>query len=65
MHKSFKILKFQLYRSKASHSWLPAEERSKLKITDNMIRLSVGLENAECLIQDLDQALRQAVPIWI
>ncbi|XP_021965866.1 putative cystathionine gamma-lyase 2 [Folsomia candida] len=51
--------------SKASHSWLPEEERQKLKITDNMIRLSVGLENSDHLIQDLDQALRQAVPIWI
>ncbi|ODN02256.1 Cystathionine gamma-lyase [Orchesella cincta] len=51
--------------AKASHSWLPEDERLKLGITDNYIRLSVGLEGAKCLIQDLDQALRRAVPIWI
>jgi cystathionine beta-lyase/cystathionine gamma-synthase len=56
---------FTYGRSKASHSWLPEEERLKVDITDNLIRLSVGLESFKCLIADLDQALRQAVPIWI
>ncbi|CAD7091240.1 unnamed protein product [Hermetia illucens] len=41
-----------------SHAFLPAEEREKLGITDNLIRLSVGLEDADCLINDLDQALK-------
>jgi len=49
-------------RSKASHSWLPAEERAKLGITENMLRLSVGLESPTKLMQDLDQALRKALP---
>lgn len=53
------------YRAKASHSWLPEDERLKLGITEDYIRLSVGLESAKALIQDLDQALRRAVPIWI
>lgn len=34
------------------------EERREYGITDNMIRLSCGIENAEDLIADLEQALR-------
>jgi O-succinylhomoserine sulfhydrylase len=34
-----------------------AEERAKLGITDGVIRLSVGLEDAEDLKDDLTQAL--------
>lgn len=37
------------------------EERLKLGITDNLIRLSVGLEDVEDLIDDLTQALKIAV----
>ena len=33
------------------------EERYRLGITDNLIRLAVGIEDAEDLIADLDQAL--------
>lgn len=33
------------------------EERQRLGIHDNLIRLAVGLENVEDLIEDLDQAL--------
>ena len=40
-----------------SHGTLPIELRQRLGITDNLIRLSVGIENAEDLISDLDQAL--------
>ncbi|MEX0938273.1 MAG: aminotransferase class I/II-fold pyridoxal phosphate-dependent enzyme [Pirellulales bacterium] len=36
------------------------EERKRFGIPDNMIRLSCGIENAEDLIADLDQALCQA-----
>uniref|UniRef100_A0A336LVE5 cystathionine gamma-lyase n=1 Tax=Culicoides sonorensis TaxID=179676 RepID=A0A336LVE5_CULSO len=39
-------------------SWpLPAEDRLKLEITHNLVRLSVGLEDPEDLINDLYQAL--------
>lgn len=39
-------------------SWpLPAEDRIALKITHNLVRLSVGLEDPEDLINDLNQAL--------
>ena len=43
--------------SKLTHAPLTQTERDHLGITDNMIRVSVGLENAEDLINDLDQAL--------
>ncbi|GFY68811.1 cystathionine gamma-lyase [Trichonephila inaurata madagascariensis] len=36
---------------------LNKEEREMLEITDNLIRLSIGLEDARDLIADLDQAL--------
>ena len=40
-----------------SHSNIPAEQRRELGIDDNLIRLSVGIENVDDLIADLDQAL--------
>jgi cystathionine gamma-lyase len=40
-----------------SHSSLPAEERTELGITDNLIRLSVGIEHVDDLLTDLDRAL--------
>lgn len=40
-----------------SHGSLPAERRSALGITPNLIRLSIGIEDAADLIADLDQAL--------
>ena len=36
------------------------EERQELGITDGLIRLAVGVENAEDLIADIDQALEGA-----
>ncbi|HEX3030692.1 MAG TPA: aminotransferase class V-fold PLP-dependent enzyme [Bacillota bacterium] len=43
---------------KMSHAGMPAEVRQSQGITDNLLRYSVGLEDAEDLIQDLAQALR-------
>jgi cystathionine gamma-lyase len=40
-----------------SHASLPAERRTQLQLTDNLVRLSVGIENADDLIGDLEQAL--------
>jgi len=40
-----------------SHSNLPAAEREGLGISDNLIRLSVGIEDADDLLVDLDRAL--------
>ena len=40
-----------------THSDMTAEEKAHTGITDNMVRLSVGLEDTEDLIEDLRQAL--------
>ena len=40
-----------------THASLPAEIRDKIGITDGLIRLSVGIESVEDLIDDIDQAL--------
>lgn len=40
---------------------VPLEEKIKVGITDNLIRVSVGLENADDLIRDFEQALLKAV----
>uniref|UniRef100_U3KF11 Cystathionine gamma-lyase n=1 Tax=Ficedula albicollis TaxID=59894 RepID=U3KF11_FICAL len=44
-----------------THASVPEEERKALGITDTLIRLSVGLEDEEDLLQDLEQALKAAV----
>jgi cystathionine gamma-lyase/cystathionine beta-lyase len=40
-----------------THASMPKDVREKVGITDDLIRLSIGLENADDLIEDLDQAL--------
>jgi len=45
-----------------THASVPAEQRAILGISDTLIRLSVGLENVEDLIADLDQSLKAALP---
>jgi cystathionine beta-lyase/cystathionine gamma-synthase len=40
-----------------THSSVPAEVRQRIGITDGLIRMSVGIEDLEDLISDLDQAL--------
>jgi O-succinylhomoserine sulfhydrylase len=44
-----------------THQRLSPEERLKMGITDGLVRLSVGLEDAEDINEDLDQALAVAV----
>ncbi len=41
-----------------THASVPAAVREEMGITEGMLRLSVGLEDARDLIADLDQALR-------
>ncbi len=43
-----------------THSGVPPEERLRMGIRDGLVRLSVGIENAQDLIDDLDQALDRA-----
>jgi cystathionine beta-lyase/cystathionine gamma-synthase len=40
-----------------THAALPIETRERLGITDSLLRLSVGIEAAQDLINDLAQAL--------
>jgi cystathionine gamma-lyase len=40
-----------------THASIPKEEREKTGITDSLIRVSVGVEDIEDLIQDISQAL--------
>lgn len=42
-----------------THASIPREERIKNGLTDTLIRLSIGIEDAEDLIEDLDQALKK------
>jgi cystathionine gamma-lyase len=40
-----------------THASIPAEQRRKAGLSDSLIRLSVGIEDAEDLIEDLAQAI--------
>jgi len=40
-----------------THASVPPEDRRRLGITDGLVRISVGIEDVEDLIADLDQAL--------
>jgi len=42
-----------------THASVPCEVRQRIGITDGLIRISVGIEDVEDLIADLDQALRK------
>ncbi|MBA4602287.1 bifunctional cystathionine gamma-lyase/homocysteine desulfhydrase [Thermoactinomyces mirandus] len=44
--------------ARMTHASIPAERRAELGITDGLIRISVGVEDVEDLIMDLEQALR-------
>ena len=41
-----------------THASIPAEKRSELGITDDLVRLSVGIEDVEDLLADLENALK-------
>ena len=43
-----------------THASIPKEVREKTGVTDGLIRLSVGIEDVDDLLADLDQALNQA-----
>ena len=40
-----------------THGAIPPEERAKAGLSDGLIRLSVGIEDEQDLLEDLDQAL--------
>jgi cystathionine beta-lyase/cystathionine gamma-synthase len=43
-----------------THASVPADKRAALGIADGLVRLSVGIEDADDLIRDLEQAIETA-----
>lgn len=43
-----------------THASVPEDQRKVLGISDSLVRLSVGLEDADDLVDDLKQALKAA-----
>ncbi len=43
-----------------THAAIPAEQRHAAGLSDGLIRISVGIEDSEDLLEDLNQALKQA-----
>ena len=46
------------YPTTVTHADIPAEVRHSYGLTDDFLRLSIGIEDADDLIDDLKQALR-------
>lgn len=46
-----------------THASVPKDQRAVLGIDDNFVRISVGLENGDDLVEDLNQALAKAVSV--
>lgn len=53
------VYSLALYPAHSSHRALSPEERAAIGIGDGLVRLSVGIEDVEDIIADLDQALEQ------
>jgi O-acetylhomoserine (thiol)-lyase len=49
-----------IHPASTTHSQLSAEERAAAGVTDDYVRLSVGIEDIEDIIADLEQALEKA-----
>lgn len=45
------------YPEVQTHAAIPADIRNRVGVTDRLLRLSVGIENVDDLIEDLEQAL--------
>jgi O-acetylhomoserine (thiol)-lyase len=50
-----------IHPASTTHQQLNDEDKIKTGVTDDFIRLSVGIEDAEDIIQDIEQALKIAV----
>jgi cystathionine beta-lyase/cystathionine gamma-synthase len=48
-----------LYPPISSHRRLPPEERRRMGITDGLLRISIGIEDTQDLIRDIDHALER------
>jgi cystathionine gamma-synthase len=54
------VYSLALYPAMSSHRAVPPETRRSLGIGDGLVRLSIGIEDANDLIADLDRALNRA-----
>ncbi|MCX7841887.1 MAG: homocysteine synthase [Clostridia bacterium] len=52
-----------IHPASTTHQQLSEEEQRRAGVTPDMIRLSIGIEDAEDLIYDLDQAMKKAIDI--
>jgi cystathionine gamma-synthase/cystathionine gamma-lyase/cystathionine beta-lyase len=48
---------------KTSHAGMRREDRERIGITDDLVRISVGIEDADDLVADFDQALEAAARV--
>ncbi|HWV22578.1 MAG TPA: PLP-dependent aspartate aminotransferase family protein [Thermomicrobiales bacterium] len=55
------VSSLSLYPAASSHRGLTPEQRAEWNIGDNLIRLSVGIEDSRDIIDDIDQALTVAL----
>ena len=46
--------------SSMTHASIPEDIRKKVGITDGLIRLSIGIENIDDILEDLDQAIAKS-----
>lgn len=51
-----------IHPASTTHSQVPKKEREKIGITDGLVRMSVGLENIEDILDDVLQALEKVYP---
>jgi O-acetylhomoserine (thiol)-lyase len=49
-----------IHPASTTHQQLSDQEKAKAGVTDDLVRLSVGIENIEDILWDLDQALAAA-----
>ena len=52
--------KLCIYHDRMTHEMMGKEAREKIGIGDTLVRISIGVENVDDLIEDLDQALKSA-----
>jgi O-acetylhomoserine (thiol)-lyase len=49
-----------IHPASTTHQQLTDEEKQAAGVTDDMVRLSVGIEDADDIVADLDQAIKAA-----
>ena len=54
-----------IHNASTTHSQLNDEELAASGVTQDTVRLSVGIENIDDILADLDQAIAAAVPVAV